>query len=54
DIGVAPDNSVNSKGDDVNVGNSKDVNLDNEDNGSENDMEEDDNKTAIFKGIKKF
>ncbi|GJR33583.1 putative ionotropic glutamate receptor, metazoa, periplasmic binding protein-like protein I [Tanacetum coccineum] len=54
DIGIAPGNSVNSKGDDVNVGNNKDVNLDNEDNGSENDMEEDDSKIAIFKGIKKF
>ncbi|GJS82749.1 hypothetical protein Tco_0749290 [Tanacetum coccineum] len=45
-IRVAPSDSVNSKGDDVNLGNSKDVNLDNEDNDSENEVEVDDNETA--------
>ncbi|GJX54995.1 hypothetical protein Tco_0284892 [Tanacetum coccineum] len=48
DVGVAPIDSVNSIGDDVNVGNSKDVNLDNEDNDSDNDVEENDNQTTNF------
>ncbi|GJS35978.1 RNA-directed DNA polymerase, eukaryota, reverse transcriptase zinc-binding domain protein [Tanacetum coccineum] len=50
--GVAPNDLVNPKGDDVNVENSKDVIQDNEDNDSENDVEDDDTKTACFMAVK--
>nr|GEW59628.1 hypothetical protein [Tanacetum cinerariifolium] len=48
DVGAAPSDTVSSKGDmaDVNVGNNKDVNLDNED--SNTDMIEDTNETTSF------
>nr|GEV90522.1 hypothetical protein [Tanacetum cinerariifolium] len=49
DIMIAHSDSDNFKGDDVNVGNSKDVNLD---NGNENDVEEDDNETTSFMALK--
>ncbi|GJW68645.1 ARID DNA-binding domain-containing protein [Tanacetum coccineum] len=52
DIGVAPHDSVNTTSDDVNVENIKDVSLNNEDNDSENDVEDDDNKTVTFMTIK--
>ncbi|GKA28173.1 copia-type polyprotein [Tanacetum coccineum] len=52
DIGVTPNDSVNLKGEDAKVGNSKDVNVDNEYNVSENDVEEDDNETASFMASK--
>ncbi|GJS21836.1 hypothetical protein Tco_0450468 [Tanacetum coccineum] len=42
------DETRSDLGDDVNLGNSKDVKLDNEDSDSENDVEEDDNKTTIL------
>ncbi|GKE96690.1 hypothetical protein Tco_1581545, partial [Tanacetum coccineum] len=48
DTPAAPRDSVNSIGDDLNVGNSIVVNLDNEDNDSENDVEEDENETTSF------
>ncbi|GJX89563.1 hypothetical protein Tco_0341577, partial [Tanacetum coccineum] len=54
DIGVTPIDSVNSKGDDANVGNSKDVNLDNEDDHSEDDVEDDDNETVSFLSLKNY
>ncbi|GKE72797.1 hypothetical protein Tco_1534838, partial [Tanacetum coccineum] len=43
---------ASSSGDDVNVENSKDVIQDNEDNDSENDVEDDDTKTACFMAVK--
>ncbi|GKF76225.1 hypothetical protein Tco_0225669 [Tanacetum coccineum] len=46
DIEVAPRDLVNSKGDIVNIGYSNNVNLDNEENDSENDVEYDDNETT--------
>nr|GEU86502.1 hypothetical protein [Tanacetum cinerariifolium] len=48
DVGAAPSDTVSSKGDmaDVNVGNNKNVNLDNED--SDTDMIEDTNETTSF------
>nr|GEW83002.1 MAK10-like protein [Tanacetum cinerariifolium] len=49
DIGVAHGDSDNFKSDDVNVRNSKDVNLD---NGNENDEEEGDNETTSFMALK--
>ncbi|GJY78349.1 hypothetical protein Tco_0484150 [Tanacetum coccineum] len=52
DIRVTPSDSVNSKYDDVNVRNSKDVKYDNEDNNSENDLEEDSNETTSFMASK--
>nr|GEY54023.1 hypothetical protein [Tanacetum cinerariifolium] len=52
DVGVAPSDSINSIGDDVNVENSKDVKLDNEDNDRENDVEEEDNETESFMALK--
>ncbi|GJS91516.1 hypothetical protein Tco_0774152 [Tanacetum coccineum] len=48
DIGVARSNFLNSKSDDVNLGNSKNVNLDNEDNDSDDDEEEEENETSRF------
>nr|GEU48476.1 hypothetical protein [Tanacetum cinerariifolium] len=53
-IWVALSDSVNSKGDGVNIGNSKDVDLDKEANDSENDMEEDDNETTSFMASKSY
>nr|GEY29682.1 hypothetical protein [Tanacetum cinerariifolium] len=53
DIEVAHHDSVNSTSEDVNVENSKDVSLDNEDNDSENDVKDDDNKTE-FQDTQKF
>ncbi|GKD57017.1 hypothetical protein Tco_1290404 [Tanacetum coccineum] len=53
DIGIDPSVSFNSNGDDVNVRNSKDVNLENEDNDSENNVEEDDNETTSFMASKR-
>nr|GFB18514.1 hypothetical protein [Tanacetum cinerariifolium] len=52
DIGVAPGDLVKSKGNNVNLGNSKDINLDNKDNDSENAVEVDDNETASFMALK--
>nr|GEU46946.1 hypothetical protein [Tanacetum cinerariifolium] len=52
DIKVAPSDSVNTKGDDLNARNSKFVNLGNEDNDNENDVEEDDNETASYMASK--
>ncbi|GJW25883.1 hypothetical protein Tco_0039694 [Tanacetum coccineum] len=54
DIWVAPSDLVNSKGGDVNVENRKDINLDNEDNDSKNDVEEDDNETMSFMASKSY
>ncbi|GJW52986.1 copia protein [Tanacetum coccineum] len=54
DIGVAPIDLVNSKGDDVNVENSKEVNLGNEENDSENGREEDDNEKTSFMASKSY
>nr|GEV95465.1 ribonuclease H-like domain-containing protein [Tanacetum cinerariifolium] len=51
-VEVAPNDLVNSVGDDVNIENSKDVNLDNKDNDGENDVEEDDNETTSFMASK--
>ncbi|GJT58489.1 G-type lectin S-receptor-like serine/threonine-protein kinase LECRK3 [Tanacetum coccineum] len=52
DIGVASSDAVKSKGDDVNAGNSKDVNLDTEDNDSEDDVKEDNSETTSFMALK--
>nr|GEW13929.1 hypothetical protein [Tanacetum cinerariifolium] len=52
DVGVAPSDSINSIGDDVNVESSKDVKLDNEDNDRENDVEEEGNETGSFMALK--
>nr|GEU48857.1 hypothetical protein [Tanacetum cinerariifolium] len=52
DIGVATSDSINSKGDNLNIGNNKHGNLNNVDNDSENDMEEDDNETTSFMASK--
>ncbi|GKC83305.1 putative reverse transcriptase domain-containing protein, partial [Tanacetum coccineum] len=54
DIGVAPIDLVNSKGDDVNVENSKEVNLGNEENDSENGRKEDDNEKTSFMASKSY
>nr|GEV18501.1 hypothetical protein [Tanacetum cinerariifolium] len=51
-IGVAPSNFFNSKSDDVNLGNSKNVNLDNKDNDSDDDVEDEDNETSRFMASK--
>ncbi|GKD07128.1 hypothetical protein Tco_1186813 [Tanacetum coccineum] len=46
DIRVTQSDSVSSKGNDVNLGDSKDVELDNADIDNENDMEEDDETSS--------
>nr|GEY16741.1 hypothetical protein [Tanacetum cinerariifolium] len=51
-IGVLPSDSINSKNNDVNVGNSKYVNLYNDHNDRENKVEDDDNETASFMASK--
>ncbi|GKD02313.1 hypothetical protein Tco_1177287 [Tanacetum coccineum] len=52
DIGVASSDAVKSKGDDANARNSKDVNLDTEDNDSEDDVKEDNSETTSFMALK--
>ncbi|GKC62561.1 hypothetical protein Tco_1095159 [Tanacetum coccineum] len=54
DISVTPSDSFNSNDDELNVGKSKDVNLDNEDNDSENDVEEDYNEIMSFMASKSY
>nr|GEV95466.1 hypothetical protein [Tanacetum cinerariifolium] len=51
-VEVAPNDLVNSVGDDEKIEKSKDVNLDNKDSDSENDVEEDDNETTSFMASK--
>ncbi|GJW37517.1 hypothetical protein Tco_0060437, partial [Tanacetum coccineum] len=48
DTWVTPIDLVNSKDDDVNIENCKDINLDNDDNDKKNDVEEDNNETSLM------